>query len=117
MLYELFSEPGNVTPNFVLPLVDFKLNYGPYCKNRCKVFINPPLWYAPGGLIITHLLLWYAPPGRTGGGVNENISPASNSWCKVKLIFIGHSGSNYSAFYLYMATSVGLSATLSYAHA
>ena len=22
--------------------------------------LTPPLWYAPGGLIITHLSLWYA---------------------------------------------------------
>ena len=36
-------------------------------SNRCKVFINPPLWYAPGGVIITHLSLWYAP-----GGANHN---------------------------------------------
>ena len=36
--------------------------------------------------------------------------PANNSWCKVKQMFIGHSGSNHSAFYLYTVTSVGLSA-------
>ena len=27
--------------------------------------------------------------------------PASYSWCKVKQMFIGHSGSNHSAFYIY----------------
>ena len=32
-------------------------------------------------------------------------------------MFIGGSGSNCSAFYLYMATSAGLAATHSYAHA
>ena len=42
--------------------------------------------------------------------------PASNSWCKVKLMFIGQSMSNCNAFYLYTATSAGLLATLSYAH-
>ena len=33
--------------------------------HRCKVFINPPppVMVRPGGLIITHLSLWYAPGG------------------------------------------------------
>ena len=43
---------------------------------------------------------------------NQQLSKSS----KVKLTFIGPSGTNRSAFYLYMATSVGLSATLSYVH-
>ena len=34
----------------------------------------------------------------------------------VKQTFIGHSGSNRSAFYLYRTTSAGLSSTLYYAH-
>ena len=41
---------------------------------------------------------------------------AINSWHKVKLMLIGCSGSNFSVSYLYTAASVGLSATLSYAH-
>ena len=36
---------------------------------------------------------------------------------KGSAIIIGHSGSNYSAFYLYRVTSVGLSSTPHYAHA
>ena len=43
---------------------------------------------------------------------NRQLSKSS----QVKLTFIGCSGPNCSAFYLYMATRVGLSATLSYAH-
>ena len=36
--------------------------------------------------------------------------------CKVKLTFIGCSSSNRSAFYLYRATTAGLSSTPWYAH-
>ena len=33
------------------------------CWTGVRFSLTPPLWYAPGGLIITHLSLWYAPGG------------------------------------------------------
>ena len=36
---------------------------------------------------------------------------------KVKLIFVGGSGSNHSVFYFYVANSVGFSSTPCHAHA
>ena len=32
-------------------------------KPGVRFSLTPPLWYAPGGLIITHLSLWYTPGG------------------------------------------------------
>ena len=40
-----------------------------------------------------------------------------NAGCKVELSFTGSSELIHSALYLYVVTSAGLSATLSYAHA
>ena len=50
----------------------------------------------PGGLIIMHLSLWYAPLGRTlGGGVNENFSPALLFSCCFEVRIIPHCDPEY----------------------
>ena len=47
--------------------------------------------------------------------VGSNVRTANPAVVKVKLTFIGHSGSNHSTFYLHRVTSAGLN--LRYAHA
>ena len=46
----------------------------------------------------------------------HNVRTAKCMVVKVKLTFIGHSGSNCYAFYLYRATDAGLSNTPFFAH-
>ena len=76
VLHDLFSEPGGVTPNFVLegmPLVDSKLNYGPHCHSKDTLKINSEQECIPVGCIPSAAV-------AGGGGVCLGVSARGCVW-------------------------------------